>query len=85
MGLDKAFVQDLGFDLPIARNPHAEPITYVKFRQLLEVFHHDLHAIESLLEKEDGSEFYLPLDLLRMRMDVNLDGECEESESMPCI
>ncbi|SHI83292.1 hypothetical protein SAMN02745181_0999 [Rubritalea squalenifaciens DSM 18772] len=72
----------LGLSLPIPENPDAESIDYKKFRTIISDFHESLHEIEAHLAEEDGTEFNLPLDLTRIRIDVNKDGKYVPSESL---
>ncbi|MFC5049350.1 hypothetical protein ACFPK9_01770 [Rubritalea spongiae] len=66
---------------PIAQNPNPEKIDYTKFRTIIEQFHKNLHAIEKTLTTLGDDDFYLPLDLTKVRFDVNQDGKRTELES----
>jgi len=71
--------------LPVPVNPDPEPITYEAFRGLLSDFASDVTATEKLLGDMGPGEFKLPLDLARIRYDVNGDGKAEEDESFLAV
>lgn len=66
---------------PIAHNPNPEEIDYAKFRAVIENFHQELHTIENTLSVIGDDDFYLPLDLTKVRFDIDQDGKRTELES----
>ena len=66
---------------PIPHNPNPEIVDYQKIRQLIETFHQDLHAIEKTVTTIGEDEFHLPLDLTKVRFDIDNNGERTEMES----
>jgi hypothetical protein len=66
--------------LPVPVNPDPQPITYDAFRGLLADFAADIGATEKLLDGMGPGEVKLPLDLARIRYDVNGDGKAEDDE-----
>jgi CRISPR/Cas system-associated exonuclease Cas4 (RecB family) len=66
---------------PIPHNPNPEIVDYQKIRTLIERFHADLHAIEKTLATVGEDEFHLPLDLTKVRFDIDKNGERTEMES----
>ncbi|MBN9008733.1 MAG: hypothetical protein J0H63_00915, partial [Rhizobiales bacterium] len=68
--------------LPVPVNPNPEPITYEAFRGLLSDFAADIGATEKLLGEMGPEEFKFPLDLARVRYDINGDGGFDPEESM---
>ncbi|MGJ8673579.1 hypothetical protein [Rubritalea sp.] len=66
---------------PISHNPNPQEIDYTKFRALIDNFHQDLHTIEKTLTNVGDDDFYLPLDLTKVRFDVDQDGQRTELES----
>jgi hypothetical protein len=66
---------------PIPHNPKAEVVNYQKIRKLIETFHEELHAIEKTVATIGEDEFHLPLDLTKMRFDIDNNGKRTEMES----
>lgn len=66
---------------PIPHNPNPEIVDYQEIRQLIETFHQDLHAIEKTVTTIGEDEFHLPLDLTKVRFDIDNNGERTEMES----
>lgn len=73
-----AFMPLLAF--PVPRNPNPEKITYEAFRALLAQFVADLDRAQTTLEAVGDAPVKLPLDVLKLRIDINSDGKAEESE-----
>lgn len=65
---------------PVPHNPNPEKITYESFRTLLSAFVTDLDLAQRTMETVGDAPVKLPLDVLRMRIDINGDGKAEESE-----
>lgn len=66
---------------PLPNNPRPVEIDYTKFRKLITDFNTSLSAIEKTLSSLNEEEFNLPLDLTKIRFDINQDGKYDESES----
>jgi len=66
---------------PIPHNPSPEVVDYQKIRQLIETFHEGLHAIEKTVSTIGEDEFHLPLDLTKVRFDVDSNGKRTDLES----
>ena len=86
-GLENGLGQNFGMGLamPSLKNPAPEKATYQKLRAAVEQFHTDLHTLEKIMEKVGEDDFYLPLNLTKMRTDVNGDGKCSPEESMMAL
>jgi len=68
--------------LPVPVNPDPQPITYDAFRGLLSDFAADIGATEKLLDGMGPGEVKLPLDLARIRYDINGDGKFDPEETL---
>lgn len=66
---------------PLPHNPNPEVVNYKKIRTLIEAFHEDLHAIEKTVANIGDDEFHLPLDLTKVRFDIDNDGKRAGHES----
>jgi hypothetical protein len=66
---------------PLPENPNPEEINYSKFRKLLVDFHTSLLDIEKTVSTVNDEEFNLPLDLTKVRFDINQDGKYSDDES----
>jgi CRISPR/Cas system-associated exonuclease Cas4 (RecB family) len=66
---------------PIPKNPKAEAVNYQKIRKLVETLHEDLHVMEKTVSTISEDEFHLPLDLTKIRFDIDGDGQRTELES----
>ncbi len=71
--------------LPVPPNPHPEPIDYAKFRAIFEGVVADLTAAEADLKEVGDQEVKLPLDLLKLRIDMDGDGKASDYESVAAI
>jgi hypothetical protein len=71
--------------LPVPVNPNPESITYDAFRGLLADFASDIAATEGLLDAMGPGEVKFPLDLARIRYDVNGDGKAEADETFLAV
>lgn len=67
--------------LPIPTNPTPEPITYEKWRNVLQGFVDNLDRAAATLAKVDGADVKLTLPVGMTRLDLNGDGEAEEDET----
>ncbi len=75
--------------MPVEPNPNPEPITYEKWRAILQTLFDDLNKADALLaqgvENDVTGEVKLNLDLMKVRMDLNGDGTSTETESFGAI
>jgi hypothetical protein len=75
--------------MPVEPNPSPEPITYEKWRAVLQTLFDDLSAADALLAEGAGAdtkgEVKLNLDLMKIRMDLNGDGKAADTESFGAI
>lgn len=79
-------VTDLPFlRLPVPVNPAPEPFSPEVFRQILTEFDARLASAEATLAAVPDGPVKLPLDVTRIRLDMNGDGEAQESESLISI
>ena len=67
--------------LPIPENPQPTPLTNADFRQLVSDFAAQLAEAEKTLAPIKSPEVKLPLAIGTYRIDVNADGNADESES----
>jgi hypothetical protein len=68
--------------LPVPPNPKPEPLTYESFRDILQRFANDLAAAEGTLAEVGQTDVKLPLDLVRVHLDLNGDGHVDEDERL---
>ncbi len=68
--------------MPVPPNPSPEPITYEKWRGILESLLADLTTADALLAKGSEAETKLPLDLMKVRFDLDQDGKATDAESL---
>ncbi len=66
---------------PVPHNPKPEPVNYQKVRTTIETLHNNLHQIEETIAQIGSDEFHLPLDLTKVRFDVDKDGKRTKKES----
>lgn len=67
--------------LPVPHNPNPEKITYEKFRALLGNFVRELDLAQKTLESVGDASVKLPIDVSKMRMDIDGDGTAGEQET----
>lgn len=67
--------------LPVLDNPDPAPITYEAFRGLLSRFVDDLAVADATLGRVKG-QADLPLDLARLRLDFDGDGQASDNETL---
>ncbi|MGL4489130.1 MAG: hypothetical protein ACRCU5_06770, partial [Rhizobiaceae bacterium] len=68
--------------MPVPSNPSPEPITYEKWRGILEALLADLNAADALLAEGAKGDAKLPLDLMKVRLDLDQDGKATDPESL---
>lgn len=71
--------------LPVPPNPKPEPLDYAKFRAIFAALVSDLAAAEAELEEVGDVPVKLPLDVLRLRLDMDGDGKASDYESVAAI
>lgn len=75
----------MGVGVPSApsNNPDPEPLTYELLRELLDTFTIKLDAAAGHMQQAgDGSAFVIPIEPLRVRIDLNGDGERSDNETL---
>lgn len=69
--------------LPVPVNPSPEPLDYLKVRGMFEVFETDLDlARADFLAAADIGVFKLPIELLKVRLDLDGNGQRDASETV---
>ncbi len=75
--------------MPVEPNPNPEPITYEKWRAVLQTLFDDLSKADALLAEgaaaDAKGDVKLNLDLMKIRMDLNSDGKASDAESFRAI
>lgn len=72
--------------MPVPTNPNPEPLTYEKFRALLQQLVDGLEAARPvLLEAGASGDYVVPVELLEIHVDINGNGQVAESESIGAI
>src|SRR5215212_2217884 len=66
--------------LPVPRNPRPAPLTYEGFRAILQNFVDDLARVDATLGEGGLAQAKLPIDLARIRLDLNGDGTVADDE-----
>lgn len=79
-------ITDLPFlRLPVPENPAPLPFTAAVLRQILTDFDTRLGAAEATLAQVPEGPVELPLDAGRIRLDMNGDGQAQETESLVAV
>ncbi len=69
--------------VPVEPNPHPEKIDYQKYRAILQDLFDDLNQADAqLAQGAKGEGVKLPLDLAKVRIDMNKDGKANSEESV---
>ncbi len=68
--------------LPVPENPAPEKLTYAAFNDILATFAADLATAEATLSGVGEGPFDLAIDLGRIRLDLNGDGQGSEDEAL---
>jgi hypothetical protein len=71
--------------LPVPENKNPEAVSAAKLRKAFETWVADLDAARTALEAVPPGPVKMPLDLTRVRLDLNADGKADESESLTRI
>lgn len=66
--------------LPVPRNPRPAPLTYEGFRAILQNFVDDLAQVDATLGEGGLAQAKLPIDLARIRLDLNGDRTVADDE-----
>lgn len=70
-------------ELPITANTAPQPLDYPGYRAILSRFVADMDAARaSLLEAGETGDYVVPVDLARIRIDLDADGSASEAESI---
>lgn len=70
-------------ELPIPANTAPQPLDYPGYRAILSRFVADMDAARaSLLEAGETGDYVVPVDLARIRIDLDADGSASEAESI---
>lgn len=77
----------MGMEAPPAQtNADPEPLSYAQLRDILETFSKTLDAAAGHMQQAgEGSAFVIPIDPLRVRLDLNGDGETGEGETLAAV
>lgn len=71
--------------LPIPPNPHPETITSADFARILTRFETRIKQVDTTLSQLDETEFQLPLELGKIKIDLDGDGKYTASETLTQI
>lgn len=75
--------------MPVEPNPNPEPITYEKWRAILQALFDDLNKADALLAEgaaaDTAGAVKLDIDLMKVRLDLNGDGKASETETFATI
>lgn len=82
-----AMLLGMGLDTPMApANPNPEPLTYEQFRDLLEAFSATLDTAAGYMKQAGvGTPFVIHIDPLKVRIDLNGDGEASAGETLGAL
>ncbi|WP_374624412.1 hypothetical protein [Devosia sp.] len=70
-------------ELPVPANSAPQPLDYPGYRAILSRFVADMDAARaSLLEAGETGDYVVPVDLARIRIDLDADGSASEAESI---
>jgi hypothetical protein len=69
--------------MPVPVNPNPEPLDYDKFRAILQLLVDDMDAArDALLTAGETGDYVVPVEVLKVRIDLDGDGTGNESESI---
>lgn len=69
--------------MPIPVNPNPEPLDYDKFRAILQLLVDDMDAArDALLTAGESGDYVVPVEVLKVRIDLDGDGKGSDSESI---
>ena len=87
-GLDSRIGQRVNlpfFRLPIPQNPAPKTVAYQDIRNILEQFYQDLEKTNQILREMGDDDFIVPLDIAKIKLDLNGNGAIEKDESFYTI
>ena len=89
MGLDSRIGQRAGVPflrLPVPSNPNPEKASREGIRDSFERFHSHIESVnENLKDLNHGEHFSTPIDIAMIRIDINANGQLEESENFHTV
>lgn len=69
--------------MPVPVNPSPEPLDYDKFRAILQLLVDDMDAArDALLTAGETGDYVVPVEVLKVRIDLDGDGKGSETESI---
>jgi hypothetical protein len=69
--------------MPVPVNPNPEPLDYDKFRAILQLLVDDMDAArDALLTAGETGDYVVPVEVLKVRIDLDGDGKGSETESI---
>lgn len=69
--------------MPIPVNANPEPLDYGKFRAMLQLLVDDMDAAQAaLVTAGEGGDYVVPVEILKVRIDLDGDGAGSETESI---
>jgi len=69
--------------MPVPVNPNPEPLDYDKFRAILQLLVDDMDAArDALLTAGETGDYVVPVEVLKVRIDLDGDGKGSDSESV---
>lgn len=71
--------------MPVEPNLKPEPLNYKMYRAILQNVFDDMAKADTLLAQSLGSEVKLTIDLMKVRADLNSDGNAADAESLGTI
>lgn len=71
--------------MPVPENPNPQPVTYSKARAVLAKMIEFLEKSEQTLAQVESEEVKLPLHLFQLHIDINEDGQVNDSEDLSQI
>ena len=68
--------------LPVPNNPDPKPVDVQDIRDMIQNLINDLNRVDATLAKVDSDEVSLPLQILKIRLDLDADGVASERETL---
>ncbi|MBN9363772.1 MULTISPECIES: hypothetical protein [unclassified Devosia] len=69
--------------MPVPVNPNPEPLDYDKFRAILQLLVDDMDAArDALLTAGETGDYVVPIEVLKVRIDLDGDGKGSDTESI---
>lgn len=79
-GLDIQGGREFGLFFPVPVNPNPAPLDYGTFRGILEGFVVAMDRAEAAFQSARAGDYVVPVDLMRLRLDLNGDGTAADDE-----